>query len=288
MKFGYAFQSQRANGYGQGAISGNVPFSFLETAAPGATSFTSGSSFASFLLGAADSGLLETIRYLPQTYDYHGFYAQDDWRITKKLTLNIGLRYEFTLPPVAGGDQYSNLSPDTPNPAINNYPGALIFAGSGPGRTGKRSMVPGWYSGWGPHLGVAYAVNSKTTIRAGASRAFGRVTVVSGTTHYAGFIGQYSFASPNQGITPSFYLDQGFPSWPSPPLIDPAFANNNNVDWWYGQSALRAPEALDWSFSIQRELSNSMVFEADYHASAGTHLQSGNMNVNQVPMSIVS
>jgi hypothetical protein len=87
MRFGYAFQSQRANGYGQGAISGNVPFSFLETAAPGATSFTSGSSFASFLLGAADSGLLETIRYLPQTYDYHGFYAQDDWRITKKLTL---------------------------------------------------------------------------------------------------------------------------------------------------------------------------------------------------------
>src|SRR5579885_3922558 len=55
-KFGYAFESQRANGFGQQNISGHAGFSFLETAVPGATAFTSGSSFASFLLGLADSG----------------------------------------------------------------------------------------------------------------------------------------------------------------------------------------------------------------------------------------
>ncbi len=289
VKFGYAFESVRANGFGQQNIAGMGRFSFLETAVPGATSFTSGSSFASFLLGAVDSAATETVRYLPQTWDYHGFYAQDDWRVTNKLTLNIGLRYEFTLPPVSpDGDQYSDFSPTTPNPAVNNYPGALIFAGSGPGRTGKRSLVPGWYGGWGPRLGVAYSVNSKTTIRAGGSRSFGRIGMLDGSSHYAGFSGQYSFVSSDQGITPAFYWDQGLPSYPLPPQMDPAFSNNTSVDYWNGKNSVRPPEALDWTFSIQRQLSNSTVLEADYHAVAGVHLQAGIMNINQVPMSIVN
>jgi len=288
MKFGYAFHSQRANGFGQQNISGQATFSFLETAVPGVTSFTSGGSFASFLLGAADSGATETIRYLPQTYDYHGFYAEDDWRITRKLLVNLGLRYEFTLPPVTGGDQYSDLSPTTPNPAINNFAGALIFAGSGTGRIGKRSLVPGYYGAWSPRLSLAYSLNSKTTVRAGAARSFSRVTVVSGTSHYAGFIGQYAFASTNQGITPAFYWDQGLPSYPLPPQINPAFANNGNVDYWNGHDATRAPEAFNWTFSIQHELSPSTVLEADYNATVGVHLQAGMINVNQVPMAVVN
>ncbi len=288
MKFGYAFESQRANGFGQQNIAGQASFSFLETAVPGATSFTSGSSFASFLLGAADSGATETIRYLPQTYDYHGFYAQDDWRITRKLALNFGLRYEFTQPPVAGGDQYSDFSPTTPNPAVNNYRGALIFAGEGPGRQGTRSLIPGWFGGWGPRAGLAYSLDPKTTIRVGFARSFSRVTVVASSSHYAGFIGQYNFASSNQGITPAFYWDQGLPSYPLPPQINPAFVNNQNVDYWQGQNATRAPEALNWTFSIQRELTANTMFEADYNATVGTHLQSGTVNINQVPMTAMN
>ena len=288
LKFGYAFESQRANGFGQQNISGQATFSFLETAVPGATSFTSGSSFASFLLGNADSGATETIRYLPQTFAYHGWYAQDDWRVSKRLTVNLGLRYEFTLPPVAGGNQYTDFSPTTPNPAVNNYPGALIFAGSGAGRTGKTSLIPGWYKGWGPRLGAAFAVDPKTIIRAGAGLSYSRVTVVASSSHYAGFIGQYAFASPDQGITPAFNWDQGLPPYPLPPQINPSFANNGNVDYWNGQSATRPPEVAFWTFSIQRELTKSTVFEADYNATAGMHLQSGLMNVNQVPMSVVN
>ncbi len=288
MKFGYAFESQRANGFGQQNISGQATFSFLETAVPGATSATSGSSFASFLLGNADSGATETIRYLPQTYDYHGFYAQDDWRVNRKLMINFGLRYEFTNPPVAGGDQYSDFSPVTPNPAVNNYPGALIFAGYGAGRQNTDSLVPGWYGGWGPRLGIAYSVDPKTTIRAGFGRSFSRVTVVASSSHYSGFIGQYNFASTNSGITPAFNWDQGLPPYPLPPQINPAFSNNQNVDYWQGQNATRAPEALYWTFSVQRQLSQNTLFEADYNATAGVHLQSGIVNINQVPMSVVN
>jgi hypothetical protein len=288
MKFGYDFQSPHAAGFGQQNISGNAGFSFLETAAPGATSATSGSSFASFLLGLADTGATETIRYLPQIYDYHAVYVQDDWRVNKRLTLNLGLRYELTRPPYQPQQQYEDFSPTTPNPAVNNYPGALIFVGYGPGRVGSKYLSPGFYGGWGPRLGLAYGLNSKTTIRAGAARTFARSTVVSGTTHYDGFIGQYSFASTNQGITPAFSLDTGLPSYPLPPQIIPTFDNNNNTNYWNGHDATRMPEILAYTFSVQRQLSASTILEADYNATVGAHLQTGLLNINQVPMSTVN
>jgi hypothetical protein len=285
-KFGYAFQSQRANGFGEQNISGAAGFSFLGTGVPGVTSFTSGSSFASFLLGVANSGNTETIRFVPQLYDYHGVYAQDDWHVTRKITVNLGLRYDVTTPPVSLNDQYSDFSPTTPNPAINGFPGALIFAGTGPGRTGNRSLVPGWYGGIGPRIGIAYAPTEKTTFRTGFGRSFSRVTAVQGSGHYAGFIGQYAFSSPDQGITPAFNVDQGLPSYPLPPQINPSFANNNSVDWWQGQQATRAPESLSWTFSMQHQLTSKTLIEADYNATVGTHLQTGVLNYNQVPTAI--
>ena len=68
----------------------------------GPTPANGGNAFASMLLGDAILGRTETIRLVNQNYRYYGFYAQDDWRITRKLTLNYGLRYEFTLPPISG------------------------------------------------------------------------------------------------------------------------------------------------------------------------------------------
>ena len=93
---------------------------------------------------------------------------------------------------MAGGDQYSEFDPTKPNPAVNNYPGALIFAGEGPGREGKRSLIPGYYGSVAPRLSAAYSLNDKTTFRGGVGRSFGRVTVITGTSHFAGFIGQTS------------------------------------------------------------------------------------------------
>lgn len=286
LKFGYAFESQRANGFGQQNISGHAGFSFLETGVPAATSFTSGSSFASFLLGNADSGNTETVRFVGQTFDYHGFYAQDDWHITRRLTMNIGLRYEFTQPPVESNNQYTDFTPDKPNPAVNNYPGALRFAGYGPGRENTRSLVPGWYGAWGPRIAFAYTPNEKTTFRVGFARSFSKVSVVSGSNHYEGFIGQYAFTSPDQGITPAFNWDVGLPPYPLPPQIDPAFQNNQNVDFWNYKDATRAPEDFNWTFSIQHQLSTNTLVEVAYNAVVGVHLQAGLLDMNQVPTPI--
>jgi Carboxypeptidase regulatory-like domain len=286
-KMGFSFQSQRAIGFGQQDIAGRARFNYLTTSVPGATSATSGSSFASFLLGEAFYGRTETIRSVPQLYRYYGFYFQDDWRINRRLTVNLGLRYEFTLPPVSmNDDQYSDFTPDRPNPKVNNYPGALRFAGFGPGRENVRSLVPGWYGGIGPRLGIAFAANDKTTLRAAFGRSFSKVTVVSGSGHFAGFIGQYVFESTNQGITPLYNWDNGLPPYPLPPLIDPSFSNNNTVDHWQPSDAARAPENYYWTFSVQRQLTSSTVLEVAYNASVGAHLQTGLVNLNQVPTAI--
>ncbi len=285
MKFGFQHDNQNADGFGQQDIAGRADFNFLGTSVPASTSFpnSGGSSFASFLLGEAHLGRTETIRAITQNYPYFGFYAQDDWRVNRKLTVNFGLRFDFTQPPTNRKDEYSDFNPTVPNPGANGYPGALWFAGFGDGRANRRSLVPGWYGGWGPRLGLGYSADQKTTVRAGFGRSFARVTAVNTSGHFAGFIGQYVFENATQGVQPTFRLDDGLPAYKLPPSIDPSFSNQNNVDYWQGQEATRAPENLFWTLTIQRQLSSSTVLEAGYNASVGTHLQTGLLNFNQVP-----
>ena len=286
IKAGYLFSYQSAEGYGEQDISGRATFSFLGTSVPGATSFNSGSSWASFLLGEPATGRTETVRFVPQVYPYHGFYLQTDWRVSRRLTVNLGIRYDVTLPPRNKLDQYSDFNPTRPNPAANNIPGALWFAGFGPGRENARSLVPGWYGGIGPRISLAYAPDDKTTIRMGYGRSFSKVTVVQGSGHFAGFIGQYFFQSLNQGVTPPYKLDQGLPAYPLPPQINPSFSNGNNVEYWQGQEATRAPEQNSWTFSFQRQVGRTLVVEAAYNGVVGSHLQTGVLNLNQTPTPI--
>ncbi|MBL8220895.1 MAG: TonB-dependent receptor [Bryobacterales bacterium] len=288
-KFGFQHQNQNADGFGQQDIAGRADFSFLGTSIPGATTFpaSGGSSFASFLLGHTHLGRTETIRAVTQKYRYFGFYAQDDWRITRKLTLNYGLRYDNTLPPTNKKDEYSDFNPDRPNPGADGRLGALWFAGFGPGRENRRSLVPGWYGGWGPRIGLAYSPDAKTTVRTAFGRSFSRVTAVAGSGHFAGFIGQYVFNNTSQGVQPTFLLDQGLPAYTLPPSIDPAFSNGNTVDYWQGQEATRAPENLFWTMTMQRQMADNTVLEIGYNASVGTHLQTGLLTLNQVPTSVM-
>lgn len=291
-KFGFAYQTQPSTGFGEQNISGNAAFSFLSTSVPGDTAFRSGSSFASFLLGDALSGATETIRDSTIVYPYYGLYAQDDWHVSRKLTVNLGVRYEPSIAPYAVNDWYSDLDPRRPNPGVDNFPGALKFAGFGEGRENTRKILPNWYGGIGPRLGIAYSAGSKTTIRTAFGRSFNRVTVTRDSGHYLGFIGRYNFASTDQGITPAFNWDRGLPAYPlslnmdPKAKLDPAFANNDEIHYHQLPDSTRSPESLFWTFNVQREVTRNTVVEVGYNATVGSHLMGSIVNVNQVPTPI--
>jgi hypothetical protein len=287
LKFGGMHQKNYYSGFGEQGISGGVTFSPIETGAPGVTNFAAGggSSFASLLLGLVDNGRTETFRFIAQQFRYYAAYAQDDFRVSNRLTLNLGLRWETTLPPIETEDRYSDFSPTTPNPAAGNIPGALVFAGTGPGRVGRRAIAPSNFKSFGPRLGLAYSLDDKTVLRTGFSRSFGFVTAAAGSSHFLGFVTIFTPTNTTLGVQPTFRLQDGFPPYPLPPQIDPSFGNGNSVSWWQDQDATLLPTSDSWTLSIQRQLSGTLIVEGAYSGMKGTHLQSGLNNYNQVPYS---
>ncbi|MDX1980478.1 MAG: TonB-dependent receptor, partial [Bryobacteraceae bacterium] len=290
-KMGYLYERLHYYGGPMGnpanrAIAGWVTFDRRSTSVPNNNTLATGggNSFASFLLGDVYSGLIETAQNNALQWKSHSVYLQDDWRVTSKLTLNIGLRYEFTQPTVDRLDQISDFTPNLPNPRAGGLPGALRFAGFGEGRQNSRTLVPGWYGGFGPRFGLAYSLDSKTVLRAGIGRSFGVAKTNTGTSHFDGFRLVASPASTDNGITPVFHADTGFPAYPRPPVIDPSFANGLSVPFW-DDTPVRLPENYQWTFGLQRQLSNSMVLEATYNATIGAHLLAYLKNANQVPFS---
>lgn len=284
IKTGVMHQRSHYNGFGRQDIAGRADFSWRGTNIPNNNNeLQGGNAFASFLLGWANGGAIDTVRYISQQWPHWAGYIQDDWRITQRLTLMYGLRWETQLPPVEGNDRWSDFSPTRPNPAADNIPGALIFAGKGPGREGTRSLADSYYKAFGPRIGFAYSLNDKTVIRMNYARSFGAITTVTGSTHQRGFTLTYNPPSPTNNLQPSFLLKDGFPAWTPPPFIDPSFANRDSMPWWQGREATRPPENNSWNLSIQRQLSPTLVVDVSYNAVIGSHLQANLLNYNQVP-----
>jgi hypothetical protein len=286
LKMGYLWERIHYNGFGQQTIGGLVRGDRRSTSVPNDNNLSTGggNGFASFLLGQGFTGGTENDRFVGQQWRSHAWYFQDDWKMTPKLTLNLGVRYEFTLPPLEQTDKWSDLDMSLPNPRAENLPGALRFAGSGPGREGSRTITPGWYGGIGPRVGFAYALNQNTVIRASAGRTFGVAKTITGSAHFEGSTLVFSASSLDNGVTPIFLYDQGLPPYTRPPVIDPSFSNGASPAYWDGE-AVRLPENYQWTLSVQRQLSSDMVLEANYNATIGAHLVAGLKRYNQLPFS---
>lgn len=281
LKFGYSYQKMMLNTNNRNNAAGNFNFNRLSTAMPADNSGNSGNSFASFMLGEVYQGGFNIPSTEMLRFPYHAAFVQDDWKVSPRLTMNIGLRYEIDMSVYEKRDRLSRFDPNLPNPAANGTPGALVFLGSGTGRNGSRNLYNN-ASGWGPRLGLAYRVLNNTVIRAGAGRFYGtnKAPGLNGANN--GFTNSPNWASADQGITSAFNWNNGFPAWQAPPILNPGFNAGFSVPWYGRAEAGRIPSTDSWNLAISHALPSNLILDATYTGSKGTHLASDRVNVMQI------
>ena len=285
-KFGGDARWQQTNGADHANQQGSFTFNSNETALPTALS-TTGNSFASFLVGAVDSATYNELFVVPGTrYRYFAFFVQDDWKVNRRLTLNLGLRWDYFSPRGEHNSNISGFDPSLANPGAGGRLGAIAFLGNGTGRNGRSSFANADNKDYGPRFGFAYQLNQKMVVRGGYGLSYGIGNAAAGLRDSQNFIYGFnaapSYASTNTGVTPAFSLDSGFPTnWPVPPFINPTVQNGASVNM-IGLNDGRAPYFLNSQVSVQYSLPGQATFEAAYVGVKGTRLGTNLINLNQV------
>jgi hypothetical protein len=256
--------------------SGQFTFNATET---GLTGLNSGSPIASFLLEQVDHAAVTY--YSTNTIDArtHSFaiFAGDTWRATPKLTLDGGLRYEIDPPTVDAHNHFSYFDPTLANPGAGNLPGAIAFAGSGPGRSGLRHPEDTWYGAIAPRLGLAYAVRPDTVIRSGYGIFYDAAYMpgFDGGITQDGYNTYANFGSSLGGLQPAFVLNQGIPStYPVPPQLVSTIDNGSYSAIYRPKNANRLPYAQQWNLTIEHEFTARDYISAAYVGNKGTRLLS--------------
>ncbi len=291
LKFGADARWLQTNGADYFGSQGNFAFNTLETGLPGSSS--TGSAFASFLLGDVHQGQLNQLTLVPGIrYRYLAGFAQDDWKISRTLTLNLGLRYEIYFPRTEAHDNLASFDPTLPNPGAGNLPGAIEFLGTGAGRSGLTSFANTDYKNLGPRVGFAWAASPETTVHGGYGIYYGPGNADAGLRQSQsfgfGFNASPVFASPNNGVTPAFNWDSGFPqNYVRPPDISPTVVNGSAVTM-IGAGDGRPPYFQNWSVGVQHELIANLLVEADYVGVKGTRLGTALIQPNELNPSYLS
>ncbi|MBV9505173.1 MAG: TonB-dependent receptor [Acidobacteriia bacterium] len=256
---------------------GTFIFSNAETADPWQNgqpmNFTNGTGFnyASFLLGNPDSLALSPIANTKLGNHFFGLYAQDSWKVTRKFTLDYGLRYDFQTYLNEQYNRMQEVSWSTPNPTVGGLLGTGIYQGSGPGAHCNCDFSHNYKFAFGPRLGAAYQINTKTVLRAGAGVMYGTTQTPQGLSY--GVADYYTFNALGYGISPMPLGLQG-PN-PAPNLTFPNFSpgkyptasggllppSNPNI---YFAPEARPPRILQWSIGVQREVQKDIVLEVTY------------------------
>ena len=301
IKFGFDGRIHQIN-----YIQTNAPVGFFSfntdgtNACPDGQDLCGGDSMASFMMGQMTQGCAsngcgsyEEIQFRPATTNYqYGFFAQDNWKVTPKLTLNLGLRYDVTLPrtdrfnrqnhfdanatsPLNSGS-LTYTDPVTGQPVNLALKGGEVFASS----KQRTNYVTDW-SNFQPRFGFAYQVVPNTVVRGGYGIYYGQSrSGVTGVVPYGGAgFNQYTnviTVNPNDLATPFVNLNNPFKFGLIQPagntlglLNDVGFGANGPIRT---PSWNQTPYEQSWSFGIEHELPSHIVINAEYIGKKGTHL----------------
>jgi hypothetical protein len=288
LKFGAQFLRYRYNTYEPGPVSGSFSFNNQETALPGFLLET-GHQFASFILGAVH-GASRSVYATEPGYraGLFAFFAQDDWRATSKLTLNIGVRWEIPLPKKEAFDRQSGFDATLPNAGADGIPGALEFLGSCPTCVHRSSFQDWYFKEVAPRFGLAYAVSKNLVFRGGYGISYGPPILNNfGSMNTWGYNGGLAIHKPGGTLAsynPVTYLSQfvgaalpanasvGLPAFTGTlPNYDPTQANGNEPDYLPANS-LAQPYVQNWSAGFQYQFPHQIMLEANYMGSKGTRL----------------
>jgi hypothetical protein len=251
-----------------------------------------GYSFASYLLGIVDTAGLTDPVPLGARRRYYAAFFQDDFKVSSRLTLQIGIRWEYQPPFTEAANRLSSWNLTKTDPE-SRLPGAYDFAGSCEGCTGSSYFGSKSFRDWGPRFGFAWRMTERWVVRG----AYGIVYVPDlfestaamplGKANNVAWGGTWNLtADPVRPWAGIFNWDAGFPTNRYvPPSFDVSWANRNQagmIDPLYGNTAY----VQNWNLNIQRQLPWNLVLDVGYIGNKSTGLYEGEMKrVNQLPPS---
>lgn len=268
-------------------IDGNSPvlnFCGAQTSAYVGSS-NNGNGLASELLGDACGGSQNVYSHQSRWISwYYSGYAQDNWRVTPNLTLNLGVNYSVDKPRHEAQNFTSNFSPTAIDPEYG-VPGALVFGTECNGC--NTAWADTYYKDIGPRVGFAYSppwLQNTTVIHGAGGIIYGPLQYDDfGGSMNAGYKSSPVFPSKN-GFDPSFQIDSGYPSFPSPPILDPGLYNGTYLPGSYIEKTAGRPAAVyEWDLQVQQQVVRNLIMSIGYVGSAAQNLQANNQNINNVP-----
>ena len=289
LKFGGDWRQLFFNEGQNSSASGTFAFGrqFTQGPNPVQTSATSGYGFASFLLGAASSGNVSEINPISTQGRCYALYVQDDWKVTSKLTVNLGLRWDVG---IGDSEKYNRLAyfdPNAPNPLaqaakLPNLTGVLRWIG---GENPSNQQQTDWLN-FGPRFGFAYSLDNKTVFRGGYGIFFlPRNIQGNGNGAVEAVRTSSMVASLDQGVTTYNTINDPFPLAQGgilPPLNDRDPLANVGQTIAAPTYGFRNGYSQTWSFGVQRQLPWGLILDAHYWGGKSSRLQTS-WNINQLP-----
>jgi hypothetical protein len=245
-----------------------------------------GSAFASFLLGIPDEANRSNSQELELRNIDYSPYIQDDLKLTRKLTVNLGLRWDIMVPFTENHNLIVFFDPTTPNPAASGIPGAVTKFGNCTGCAGYTRAPIDWKH-FGPRLGFAYELNNKTVVQGGFSIAFlDGGAYEYGTSKVAVNYGNLltgSFTQASSGTNVSSYGSWDTHIMPNPaptPFSSGLGVGGAQIDA-FSKKDNYAPYAEMWNINVQRQLPYQMFATLAYVGTRDIHLPSQLNSINQ-------